>query len=202
MTAVLHAPIDPRLFSPDKDDWTVDDLASLPPDLRYELIDGRLVLPSPTGIHQILGQKLAAILEQNCPKEFLPVTDYSMKVDSGNEPRPDVVVVRKSVLARTPAPIEKAILVVEIVSPSSHFRDTWGKIRIFAAAGVETYLIVDPISFADGIELSEFRLGETGYDLVTSTNKIFETEVPYPIKIDVAALTVLRDEILAAQEES
>jgi hypothetical protein len=38
---------------PDRQDWTVDDLASLPEDLRYELIDGRLILPSPTAIHQI-----------------------------------------------------------------------------------------------------------------------------------------------------
>ncbi|WIM95457.1 Uma2 family endonuclease [Actinoplanes oblitus] len=202
MTAVLHAPVDPRLFPPDKQDWTVDDLASLPPDLRYELIDGRLVLPSPTGIHQILGQKLAAALERNCPKGYSPVTDYSMKVDHENEPRPDVVVVHDSVLARTPAPIEKAILVVEIVSPSSHIRDTLGKIRVFAEAGVPTYLIVDPVTFDHGIELSEFRLGENGYDLITSTSGIFETEVPYPMKINVSALTALRDKYLAAQEES
>jgi hypothetical protein len=33
---------------PDKQDWTVDDLASFPKDLRYELIDGRLILPCPS----------------------------------------------------------------------------------------------------------------------------------------------------------
>ncbi len=44
MTAALHLPDLLR----DKQDWTVDDLASLPDDLHYELIDGRLLLPSPT----------------------------------------------------------------------------------------------------------------------------------------------------------
>src|SRR4051812_18933884 len=45
MTAALHLPA-----HWDEREWTVDDLASLPEDLRYELIDGRLVLPSPTVI--------------------------------------------------------------------------------------------------------------------------------------------------------
>jgi hypothetical protein len=43
MTAASH-------LTPDfagRTDWTVDDLAGLPPDLNYELINGRLILPSP-----------------------------------------------------------------------------------------------------------------------------------------------------------
>ena len=45
-------PLTAALNLPDKQEWTVDDLASLPKDLRYELVDGRLILPSPTAIHQ------------------------------------------------------------------------------------------------------------------------------------------------------
>jgi hypothetical protein len=36
MTAALNLP--------DRQDWTVDDLADLPKDLRYELVNGRLTL--------------------------------------------------------------------------------------------------------------------------------------------------------------
>jgi hypothetical protein len=56
---------------PDKQEWTVDDLANLPKDLRYELVDGRLILPSPTAIHQdialevLLTARREALLEQS-----------------------------------------------------------------------------------------------------------------------------------------
>lgn len=57
MTAVM-LPIDPHLL--ERDDLTVDDLTSLPEDLRYELIDGRLVLtPSAVPLHMIIGRQAA-----------------------------------------------------------------------------------------------------------------------------------------------
>lgn len=66
MTAAL------RLAAPDligRQDLTVDDVANLPEDLRYELIDGRLILsPSPTPFHQFLILRLAFALESNCPR--------------------------------------------------------------------------------------------------------------------------------------
>jgi Uma2 family endonuclease len=203
MTAVLHTPVDPRLFPPDKQDWTVDDLKSLPPDLRYELIDGRLILPAPTPFHQILGVRLTIALGENCPAGFSAAPDCSLEVNHRNEPRPDVVVVHDSVVLRTPAPIEQAILAVEIVSPSSHSRDTIAKVGVYSKAGVGSYLVVDPVSFGHGIVLTEFRASERGdYEIITSTSKIFETDVPYPIKIDLPALTRLRDKYLAAQKGS
>ena len=48
MTAASHLPPDYAR----RTDWTIDDLAGLPPDLNHELINGRLVLPSPTLFHQ------------------------------------------------------------------------------------------------------------------------------------------------------
>jgi hypothetical protein len=36
---------------PDRTEWTVEDLAELPVDLPYELINGRLIVPSPTALH-------------------------------------------------------------------------------------------------------------------------------------------------------
>ncbi len=78
---------------PGEGEWTVDDLAKVPPDLRYELIDGRLIiLPSPTFLHQELCLQVVFTLRQNCPRGWLPGIDLSLKVDSRNEPRPDVVV--------------------------------------------------------------------------------------------------------------
>jgi Uma2 family endonuclease len=198
MTAALQLP---SLLN-EKQDWTVDDLASLPQDLRYELIDGRLILPAPTFFHQDICFELNMMLRPNCPPDYKPVVDISLEVDRRNEPRPDVVVMRKAFGFRTPAPIEGALLVVEVVSPTSHFRDMHAKVKVYAANNVGTYLVVDP-SFEGGIVLTEFRLGVNGqYDTITSTDKVFTTDVPYPITIDLPALTALRDEYREAQKDA
>ncbi|XVU24318.1 Uma2 family endonuclease [Actinoplanes sp. CA-054009] len=198
MTAALHMP---SLLDV-KHDWTVDDLASLPQDLRYELIDGRLILPSPTYFHQDLCVELSLMLRRGCPPDHKPITDLSLQVDWRNEPRPDVVVARKAYAMRTPVPVDGALLVVEVISPTSRFRDLQQKLKLYAAHGVVSYLIVDP-TFEGGVMLTENRLGEDGYyDAVVSTNKVFTTDVPYPITIDVPALTALRDEYRRVQDDT
>jgi hypothetical protein len=102
---------------------------------------------------------------------------------------------------RSPAPIEGALLVVEVVSPSSHFRDMQAKVKLFARAGVGSYWVVDP-TFEGGVVLTEFRIGDDGhYETVASTNRVFVTDVPYPITIDVPALTELRAKYRRAQSE-
>jgi Uma2 family endonuclease len=179
------------LSLPDKQDWTVDDLASLPKDLRYELIDGRLILPSPTGFHQILGVELVIALRAGCPPGYKPVPDLSLKINSHNEPRPDVVVVRKGQLTRSPVPVENALLAVEVVSPDSHFRDLHAKTKVYAAAGVENYWVIDPM-FKEGIVLSWFRPGPSGeYEMIGSTCQVFTTDVPFPVTIDLPELTAM-----------
>jgi Uma2 family endonuclease len=203
MTAALQLPslLDDLNLLDQKQDWTVDDLANLPQDLRYELIDGRLILPSPTLFHQNVCVELSIMLRPNCPPSHTPTIDLSLQVDRRNEPRPDVVVARKAFAFRAPVPVEGALLVAEVISPSSHFRDMQAKWKLYAANGVGTYLVVDP-SFEGGVMLTEFRLDESGqYDTITSTNKIFTTDIPYPITIDVPALTALRDEYRKAQDD-
>jgi Uma2 family endonuclease len=190
MTAALKLPS----LLDEKQDWTVDDLASLPKDLRYELIAGRLILPFPSMFHQDACLELANMLRPNCPPGYRPVIDISLKVDRWNEPRPDVVVRPIAGGLRSPVPIEGALLLIEVVSPTSHIRDWYAKAKIFAAAGVGSYWVVDP-TFEGGVVLTEFRAGENGqYEIVTSTNKLFTTEVPYSVTIDVPMLSELRDE--------
>jgi Uma2 family endonuclease len=194
MTAALQLPS----LLDEKQDWTVDDLASLPKDLRYELIDGRLILPSPTGFHQILGVELVLALRPGCPPGYEPVPDMSLSINQRNESRPDVVVIPESALTRSPVPIENALLAVEIISPSSRARDMRAKVKAYAAAGVTSYWVLDP-AVADGIVLTEFRPGKSGsYDVVTSTSKLFVTDVPYPVTIDLPALTRRRDRVSPA----
>lgn len=181
---------------PDRQEWTVDDLASLPKDLRYELVNGRLILPSPTAIHQDIGVRVLLALEANCPPDHMPVTDLSLKVDFRNEPRPDVVVIRLDHADRSPVPVEDALLAVEVISPDSQFRDMYAKAKVYAAAGVAHYWVIDPLH-ADGIMLIDFRHASNGdYEIVGSTTKVFDTEVPYPVRLDLPALTARRKALL------
>lgn len=196
MTAALKLP------SPldEERDWTVDDLASLPQDLRYELIDGRLLVPSPTFLHQDICFELVAMLRPNCPPGYRAVWDVSLEVDRRNEPRPDVVVARQAVGLRSPAPIQAAMLVAEVISPTSHFRDMDAKKKLFAASGVGSYWVIDP-TFDKSVVLTEFRLGDDGhYETVTNTDKVFATDVPYPATIDLPRLTELRDAYRRAED--
>jgi Uma2 family endonuclease len=197
VTAALQMPS----LLDDKQDWTVDDLANLPKDLRYELIDGRLILPSATQLHQDISIELVNAIRVNCPSGYRVVFDISLRIDRRNEPRPDVVVRPLSSGMRSPAPINGALLLVEVVSPTSRPRDTHAKAKLFAEAGVKHYWVVDPV-FEGGVVLTEFQIGDTGrFDIATSTNKIFTTDVPFPITVDVPALTALREAYRRADDE-
>jgi hypothetical protein len=165
---------------PDKQEWTVDDLATLPKDLRYELIDGRLLLPSPTALHQDIGVRVLMALEVACPPDLMVVLDLSLKVDRRNEPRPDVLVIKPDHVNVTPLPVH----------------DMYAKTKIYAAAGVEHYCVIDPL-FEDGMVLTHFRRGDSGeYELVTSTDGVFVTDVPYPVTVDLPELTQRRKAML------
>ena len=119
-----------------------------------------------------------------------------MNIHNRNQPRPDVVVIGLDHVDRIPVPVEDAVLAVEVVSPDSHFRDMYAKARVYAAAGVANYWVVDPM-FPSGMVLTEFRPGPTGqYEIVRSTDKVFETDTPYPVTIDLPALTAARRALL------
>ncbi|MEU2611783.1 Uma2 family endonuclease [Micromonospora sp. NPDC007271] len=185
---------------PERHEWTVDDLGDLPKDLPYELINGRLIVPSPTAVHQDLCVRLLLALEVNCPPEYLVSIDLSMRVDRRNEPRPDVVVIRRKHADRSPVPVEDALLAVEVVSPTSTFRDMYDKAKLYAHAGVRSYWVVDPLQ--ERITLTEYALGAVReYDQLTHAEDLFVTERPWKVSVDLPALTARRTDLLAAEEE-
>ena len=52
---------------PERREWTVDDLVELPVDLNYELINGRLVVPPATPLHQDICVRIFNALDVDCP---------------------------------------------------------------------------------------------------------------------------------------
>ncbi|MBW4705392.1 MULTISPECIES: Uma2 family endonuclease [unclassified Micromonospora] len=184
---------------PERHEWTVDDLGDLPKDLPYELINGRLIVPSPTLLHQDMCVELLLALRVNCPREYQVGIDLSMRVDRRNEPRPDVVVVRRGNATRSPLPVEDALLAVEMVSPTSTFRDMYDKAKVYAHAGVRSYWVVDPLQ--DRITLTEYALGPGGrdYEQLTHTEDLFVTEQPWKVSVDLPALTARKNDLLAPE---
>ncbi|HEX8628455.1 MAG TPA: Uma2 family endonuclease [Catenuloplanes sp.] len=192
MTAALNLP--------DRQEWTVDDLGELPKDLRYELVNGRLILPSPTHLHQDLCVRVLLALEVNCPAEFVVSIDLSMRIDRRNEPRPDIVALRPDHITRSPVPVQDAVLAVEVISPESTFRDMYDKARVYAHAGVPTYWVIDPLH--ERMTLTEMVLGADGeYAIAAHTDEVFTTERPWQVTLDLPALTARRA-ALAQRDQS
>lgn len=180
---------------PERREWTVGDLGELPKDLNYELINGRLVLPSATPIHQEIMGEVWYALRANCPSEYFVSMDQSLEIDRRNEPRPDVVVIRAEHANRSPVPVRDALLAVEVFSPSSTFRDLHEKTGVYARAGIQTYWVVDALH--EKMILTELLLAEDGtYRPGVQTDEVFTTERPWKVTIDLPALTARRDRVL------
>jgi Uma2 family endonuclease len=186
---------------PDSYGYTVDDLHGIPEDgRRYELIDGSIIVsPSVTLGHNTIAFWLAGLLwDSNPGDEYVVGTDQSANIDEHNEPRPDLVVARVRNLERSPFPITDTVLVGEVVSPSSGLRDRVTKRALYAAAGVPSYWLIEPGDGQPTISLTEFRLGsDDAYVRVADrVTGVFRTDAPWPLEIDVAALTERRARLM------
>ncbi len=129
---------------------TYADYLQTPDDLRYELIEGELLMtPAPTVYHQWLSKNIEFQLEQFVRKKGIGKVFYApcdVYVDEENVLQPDIFFISKEnehIIA------EKNIrgapdLVVEILSESTAYRDLVQKKRLYARFGVKEYWIVDP----------------------------------------------------------
>jgi Uma2 family endonuclease len=186
---------------PDINGYTVADLHALPADgRRWELIDGSLIVsPSATIDHNTIARWIAQILEDSCTYDLVVGTDQSVTIDDHNEPRPDVIIAPADFLQQTPFPVLGTRLVVEVVSPTSALRDTETKRALYARAGVPAYWIIVPDLTEPTISLAELVLddGEGRYRYATHyTTDVFETQVPWPVRIDLPALSAKRGRMM------
>jgi len=185
MTAVADA----RPSYLDRTEWTVDDLKDLPEDLNYELVNGRLILPSPTFTHQEIAIRIKLALDEHCPETHVVSTDQSIAIDNENEPRPDVVVMPVEHIDVSPVPVAGSLLAVEVVSASQTVREMVDKANAYATAEIPYYWIID--SHDEQLSLTELVLNPaTGrYEVGDATIGVFKTELPFPVTIDLPALS-------------
>ena len=148
--------------------WTYSDLRLFPDDRnRYEIIDGELVVtPSPTTTHQKVSKRIQLALMLQVEGTGAGVV-FDAPVDvilaDTRVVQPDLLVVaaaRRGII--TERGIEGApALVVEILSPSTLRTDRELKRKLYAAAGVAEYWLVDPVGHAVEVlvlDQAEYRL--------------------------------------------
>jgi Uma2 family endonuclease len=149
--------------------WTRHQVLALPEDgNRYELLNGELlVTPSPRWRHQEALQLLNDRIRPYVKTHRLGWTMLSpadLDLESSQLLQPDLFVVR----ARAQKPREWSdtgipLLVVEVLSPATALNDRNKKRRVYQAAGVEEYWIVD--CAAELIE--RWRPGEERPEILT-----------------------------------
>lgn len=115
----------------------------------WELIDGipYAMSPSPQKNHQILAAKLVAQLDnsverEKCADDCAVASELDWVLNNTTVLRPDVVIIcdkKGSYISEPPA------LVIEILSPSSAFKDRQVKLEIYEEQGVKYYIVIDPI---------------------------------------------------------
>jgi Uma2 family endonuclease len=123
--------------------WTYEEmLAKLPAESRYEIINGKLIdmSPAPNPEHQRilknLFRKLDLFVEskQSGEVNFAP---YDVLLDQTNLVQPDIFLTAKENVGKVTNKGFAGVpdLVVEIISPSSHYRDTVEKKALYERFG-------------------------------------------------------------------
>ncbi|HEX4226879.1 MAG TPA: Uma2 family endonuclease [Pseudonocardiaceae bacterium] len=173
----------------EKGSFTVRDLAGFPDDgNRYELIDGGLyVSTAPSEDHQTVVLELARRLRAARPTGFrVFVAPFAVRPDQGTEVQPDVLVAMDEDITKKGLP-KGPLLAVEVLSPSSAFKDRNLKRALYERLGTASYWLIDPIDPT----LTVFELDENDkYQLVAEVkgNKMFEATLPFPVRIVPAEL--------------
>ena len=125
--------------------FDLQDLLDLPDDgYQYEVIDGALVVnAAPSWRHQEVVARLLDLLRPAAPAGVLVLPSPAWRLDEGQVPQPDVVVVSSACLGEH-AVEGVPLLVVEVLSPGNRGADLVRKRALYADAGCPSYWIVDP----------------------------------------------------------
>ena len=159
--------------------YTYEDYAKTPDDVRYQLIDGELILsPSPTFHHQRISGAMFVELHQWAVSSqagkvvCAPMDVYLTETDTV---QPDILFISSERMHIVEDRYVRGApdLVVEILSPSTSSLDLGAKMGLYALHGVPHYWIADPdtrtartlrLEAGDYVEVASF----TENDVLTS----------------------------------
>ncbi|HEX2442069.1 MAG TPA: Uma2 family endonuclease [Methylomirabilota bacterium] len=112
---------------------------------RVELIEGEIVEMSPIGHrHGAFVDNLARLLIRRLPDEVIVRVQGALALSDDTEPQPDLTVLRRGAVSykHRDAWAEDALLVIEVSETSLRY-DRSTKRRLYAAAGIPEYWVVD-----------------------------------------------------------
>lgn len=179
----------PAWLFPPEGGWTAEHLDQLPDLPRHtELLDGSLVFMSPQRVfHMRVINLLMFSLMATCPDDLAVLREMTVTLGKRDRPEPDLVVVSAGALDDdlTTFQPEDVTLAVEVVSPESDVRDREVKPRKYAAAGIRYFWRVE--REGDDPVVHTFELDDAiGAYAPTGIHRgKLETELPYPIEVDL-----------------
>jgi Uma2 family endonuclease len=151
-----------------------------------------------TAAHHELLAGIAAALRARCPPRYGVGVERTLRVDRHAELRADVVAVKAEQDGQESVAVEDVVLAVEILSPDWTFGDTYARTRIYMAAGVPNYWVIDPTG--EQISLTEILPAPHGAP-GRHTCEVFATDRPWPVTLDLPALTQRRARLMARGDE-
>ncbi len=148
--------------------WTYLDLLNqLLPETRAEIIQNDLYMsPAPSPEHQRVLKKFFRILDAFVEANRLGevnIAPFDVILNQDNVVQPDILLVLQSNSSRISSKGLEGFpdLIVEIISPSSFYRDTVEKKELYEYFGVKEYWLIDPANQV----IEVFVLQDTKYQL-------------------------------------
>ncbi|MBL0169598.1 MAG: Uma2 family endonuclease [Gemmatimonadaceae bacterium] len=129
--------------------WTVEEVQALPDDgNRYECIDGALfVSPAPAPRHQQALLELAVMLKQYAEREqhvgWVWIAPHDLVLGPRTVVQPDLQVHSAGPTATRKQRAARALLIVEVLSPSTARLDRQDKRKLYLRDATASYWIVD-----------------------------------------------------------
>lgn len=167
------------------------------PGCRVEILEGRIVVsPSPVNRHGLVVTWLMDALKDVCEKHDLRRNAHSTVELPATRERvePDLLIYRadEQAMEEWLIPARDAVLVVEVVSPSSRRDDYEVKRRGCALSEVPLYLVVDPETRVATLFSEPSRRGYLAAATVPVGGKLILPD-PLEVTLDTATMPVRRD---------
>jgi Uma2 family endonuclease len=176
--------------------WTTADVRELMdesrPWPRYELIDGELIVtPSPGRPHQLVASDILFIIKGYVDQQGIGVTFMApadLELQPGTITQPDIFVVPFPTSPKADEPgwavVDRLLLAIEIISPSSVRIDRVVKRDFYLNAGVPEYWIVD----LDARMIERWTPSSETPDVLRKSLQWLPPGAAAPLTIDLAEL--------------